>query len=60
MSGNYRWNPVTWPDNSDKRLSHCEDGVDRTCPVQEPDMSGKSYWNPAADPDNLGQLEELE
>jgi hypothetical protein len=51
-----------WPDqiSPTKGLSCCEYSVDRTCPVQEPDMSSIAYWNPATDPDKSGKLEGLE
>jgi hypothetical protein len=51
MSKKHYCNLAMDSDKSGKRLSCCEEGYDRTCLVQEPDMSGKSYWNSATDPD---------
>jgi hypothetical protein len=60
MSRKCYCNLATDLDKSGKGLSHCEEGVDRTCPVQEPDMSGKGYWNLATDPNKSGGLRKLE
>jgi hypothetical protein len=35
-------------------LAVVKSGEDRTCLVQEPDMSGKTYKNSAEDPDKSG------
>jgi hypothetical protein len=34
-------------------------GADQTCPVHEPDMSGKVYWKPSMDPDKSRGLRSL-
>jgi hypothetical protein len=60
MLENSYCSPVTWPDKFNKGFSHCEDRDDRTCPVQEPDMSDWAYWNLATDPDKSGQLRKSE
>jgi hypothetical protein len=60
MSGNDYCNLVTRLNKSGKGLSCCEDRDDRTCPLQEPDISSFAYWNPATDPDKSGELKELE
>jgi hypothetical protein len=40
MSGKPLWNPVSKPDKSGWDLAVEELGLERTSPVQEPDMSG--------------------
>jgi hypothetical protein len=60
MSGKCYCNLETDLDKSGKGLSRCEEGVDRTCLVQEPDMSGKGYWNLATDPNKSEGLRKLE
>jgi hypothetical protein len=51
MSRERFWNPDTCPDKSDKRTLSQQERVDRTCPVQEPDVSGNPYLNPVTGPD---------
>jgi hypothetical protein len=60
MSGKGYCNSVIRPNKSDKGLNRCEVRVDRTCPVQELDMSGNAYWNPAMDLDKSERLERIE
>jgi hypothetical protein len=60
MPENGYCNPVTRSDKSGKGLSHCEDRDDRTCLVQEPDMSSFASWNPATDPDKSRGLSKSE
>jgi hypothetical protein len=60
MSENGYCNPVTRPDKSSKGLSCCKDRDDRTCPVQEPNLSDFAYWNPVTDPNKSEGLKELE
>jgi hypothetical protein len=58
MSDNDYCNLVTRPDKSGKGLSHCEDSVDRTFPIQEADMFGFAFSDLATDLDKSGGLEE--
>jgi hypothetical protein len=51
MSEKVYYNLVREPDKSGKGLSCCEEGLGRTCPVQEPNMLDKLYWNSARKPD---------
>jgi hypothetical protein len=55
MSGKRYCNPATDLNKFDKRLSHCKEGVDQTCPVQGPDMSEKCYCNSTMDPNKSGK-----
>jgi hypothetical protein len=59
ISGKGYCNPITRSDKSGKGLSCCEDIVDRTCPVQELNMSDFAYWNLTTDLDKFGGLEEI-
>jgi hypothetical protein len=60
MFGNCLWNLIIGSDKSDKRLSRCDERVDRTCPIQETDIFDKSYRNSAMDPNKSGGLRKLE